>query len=69
MFTDDTVLHKQVMSLQDAENLQGGDFLQEWKKVYVDIVQRLHASVICSKHFQSKGTIEPSITHKIDYQC
>ena len=26
MFTDDTVLHKQVMSLQDAENLQGGDF-------------------------------------------
>ena len=46
MFTDDTVLHKQVLLLQDAENLQGGDFLQDWKEVYVDIVQCLHASVI-----------------------
>ena len=35
MFTDDTVLHKQVLLLQDAENLQGGDFLQERKEVYV----------------------------------
>ena len=61
MFTDDTVLHKQVLSLQDAENLQD-DLLRRFARIGERICgysstspSKCHVlKVNCTKHLYPK---------------
>ena len=60
LFADDIVLYKQVLSLQDAKNLQSDlASLQEWEKVWL---LKFNISKCCVLK------VTRAVTHKIDYQ-